>query len=270
MRTKFAVLLTVALSLGVVQAATAADMPVKAPAATATPSWTGFYAGVSLGGRWSDATWTTSSIVGPPVAFAPPDPTNAVVDYDSSTVRIGGYLGYNWQFAPRWLAGLEGDLAWGNSKNTRGGVPGTFGTGQYTGPGVTAVDSTFVKETWDASLRARLGFLLTPTWLLYAIGGVAFQDLEVGASCGGHPPSWCNNTVARSESVSSVRVGWTIGGGVETMLSKNWLARVEYRYADYGSIVHTFFPAPPTGDAVVSSVSLRTHTVLGGISYNFN
>ena len=82
--------------------------------------------------------------------------------------------------------------------------------------------------------------MLNPTWLLYATGGLTFQNLEVGASCGGVSPSWCNGTVARSESVSSVKVGWTIGGGVETMLSKNWLARGEYRYADYGGIAYKF------------------------------
>jgi outer membrane immunogenic protein len=271
-RLAIALLAVTGLSVGCSQIAFAADLPVKAPPIVAAPamSWTGLYAGVSLGGRWSDPTWTTSAIGGPgPGNLRPPDPTTTPTDFDISTVRVGGYLGNNWQFAPQWLVGLEGDLAWGNSSKTRGGVPGTFGTsGLYSPPAAAGVDSSWVKEQWDASIRARLGFLIAPTWLLYATGGVAFQNVEVGASCSGSgPPSWCGP--ARNESISSVRTGWTIGGGVETVVWQNWLARIEYRYSDYGTIDHTFFSVPSTADEVVSSVKLRTNTVLGGIAYKF-
>ena len=263
------------LSVGLTQIASAADLPVKAPPIVAAPAawnWTGFYAGVSLGGRWSDPTWNTSAIGGPaPGQLRPADPATSSMNFDSSTFRVGGYLGYNWQFTPQWLVGLEGDLAWGDSSKTNGGVPGSFGGTPGFGsapPAATGVDSSWVKENWDASIRARLGFLVTPTWLIYATGGVAFQDVEVGASCTGTGPSWCGP--ARNESISSVRTGWTIGGGVEAMVWQNWLARVEYRYSDYGSIDHTFFSVPSTADEVVSSVKLRTNTVLGGIAYKFN
>ena len=36
--------------------AVAADMPLPAP--VAVESWTGFYAGASLGGRFTDSNWT--------------------------------------------------------------------------------------------------------------------------------------------------------------------------------------------------------------------
>src|SRR5205085_974787 len=46
--------------------AVAADLPMKALAYPAPPgldaSWSGFYAGVSFGGRWSDTVWTTNCI----------------------------------------------------------------------------------------------------------------------------------------------------------------------------------------------------------------
>ena len=57
MRTKFASVLAVALSLGVVQAASAADMPTKAPIVrvpVAAPyDWSGFYLGAHFGYEWA-------------------------------------------------------------------------------------------------------------------------------------------------------------------------------------------------------------------------
>jgi outer membrane immunogenic protein len=49
--------------------AIAADMP--APAPVAVESWTGFYAGASLGGRFTDSNWMTTCLsVGAPAASA--------------------------------------------------------------------------------------------------------------------------------------------------------------------------------------------------------
>src|ERR1700761_3398151 len=86
--------------------ALAADLPVKAKAPTAiTSNWGGSYAGLSLGGRWSDVGWTTTAVTG----FAV-DPTSNIAAYASSSVRVGGYLGRQWQFAPQWVGGVEADV----------------------------------------------------------------------------------------------------------------------------------------------------------------
>jgi outer membrane immunogenic protein len=41
----------------------AVKMPIKAPPPPPAPilSWTGFYIGGALGGKWADTTWTTTS-----------------------------------------------------------------------------------------------------------------------------------------------------------------------------------------------------------------
>jgi outer membrane immunogenic protein len=128
--------------------AVAADMPTKAPAVVAPPApqWTGFNVGLSLGGRWADIQGTTLSF-GP---LPPPFPETASQSYDSATFRVGGYLGYDWQFNPNWLVGVEGDFAWGNgSKHVDAlqGITLPTNTGNF----------SEVKHTWDAGLRARLG-----------------------------------------------------------------------------------------------------------------
>ncbi|MGG6497701.1 UNVERIFIED_CONTAM: porin family protein, partial [Bacteroidetes bacterium 56_B9] len=84
----------------------------------------------------------------------------------------GGYAGYNWQVAPTWVVGLEGDIAWGDANKTLAGIPGTWPAG--TSSASIALDSTSLRETWDGAIRGRLGFLITPTIMLFGTGGVAF------------------------------------------------------------------------------------------------
>jgi outer membrane immunogenic protein len=259
-----------ALCLLAVVPGTAADMrPARAPVYTKAPmmapaySWTGGYAGISLGGRWADTTWATTSIGLP---LGPGDPTTSSASFNSSTIRAGGYIGYNWQVAPIWVVGLEGDLAWGRNDKSMAGIPGTFGGGML-GLGALAFDTSNVRLGWDASVRGRVGFLVTPTALLYATGGVAWQQVDVNAACAGSNlnASWC--TAVRNETASNTQVGWTIGGGAETMIGSNLLLRAEYRYSDYGNIGHTFFAN--TVDQVVMSQSLKTHTGLVGLAWRF-
>jgi outer membrane immunogenic protein len=80
-----------ALSVGLTAAAVAADLrpAYKAPPAVTAPvplayNWTGFYIGGHAGAGW----------------------------LDSDTAFIGGgQIGYNWQFTPNWLIGIEGDAS---------------------------------------------------------------------------------------------------------------------------------------------------------------
>ena len=127
--------------------ACAADMPVKAPrmATAVQPDWAGWNVGLSVGGRWADITGTSLSFGGGPVPF----PALASQNYDSATFRGGVYLGYDWQFAPNWLVGLEGDFAWGNGSKRVEALQGIapVNTGNF----------SEVKHTWDAGIRGRRG-----------------------------------------------------------------------------------------------------------------
>jgi opacity protein-like surface antigen len=58
--------------------------------------------------------------------------------------------------------------------------------------------------------------------------------------------AWCGpgHLVVRTTAngtIDDTRVGWTVGGGVETEVSQNWKARLEYRYTDLG---HFSFDIP--------------------------
>ncbi len=258
--------------------ASAADLPTapmytKAPAAPPTMSWSGFYVGASVGGRWSDPTWNTNCFSFPcrPESTSPAFATgNPNASFDESTVRLGGYVGYNWQFSPLWVAGLEGDFAYGNASHTMAGVPGLF-TAILPPNGATSS----IKEGWDGSVRARLGFLVTPAVLVYGTGGVAWQHVEADIVCPATDPACSGSPIPDQEAYSRTMAGWTVGGGVEGMLWGNWLARAEYRYSDYGTLQHIFFantPVPgfPTGTAEIGmSAPIRTNMVTVGLAYKF-
>ena len=248
--------------------------PVYAPSPVAViePAsiWTGFYIGLSGGGRWSKVTWTTLSVT--PAPGIPPDFTTTPAYFDNSTGTVGGYFGYDWQVAPRWVWGLQADFDWGNNGKRQGGVPGTFGSGvpPFATLAAAAVDSSWITERWDASVRARVGFLVASPWLIYGTLGVSMQSIEVGASCAGPPaPSWCTD-IPRYEPTHYARTGFTYGIGTEAALSHSLFVRLEYRYTYYGFIDNTFFVDPPTVDDVQTSVKLHTQTLVGGIAYRFN
>lgn len=246
-RVVLACLATTVLSLSIAQSASAADMPTKAVPYLAAYNWTGAYLGISLGGRWATNDSTAISIGG----AAPLAATASGTDR-TSTVRAGGYLGYNWQIAPLWVVGVEGDIAWGNGHKTTAGLLGAP---------FNAADNRETRDRWDGSVRGRAGFLVTPTWLLYGTGGVAWQNLEGTTNC---TAVTCGT--AMSQQNTTTRTGWTLGGGIEGMVWGNWLARAEYRYADFGTWRSTYFTGAA---AAVIDAKLRTNTVSVGLAYKF-
>ncbi len=246
-------------SLGCIAPAGAADlsrMVTKAPV-VAPWSWNGLYAGGSLGARWADVDGTTISFGGGP----PPFPALAQQGYDSATFRVGGYLGYNWQLNANWLVGLEGDLAWGNGSKRVEALQGIS-------PANIGNFSEF-KHTWDGGIRGRIGYLWSPTWLIYFTGGVQWQHMEATVNCGTATcgPAATPGGVPFLQTNSTTPAGWTIGGGIETVVSGNWLARAEYRYADYGTWRTSFGPVPPV--LIVKDFDVATHTAFFGLAYKF-
>ncbi|MCP3462516.1 outer membrane protein [Bradyrhizobium sp. CCGUVB23] len=263
-RVLFAAAFAAVAGMGAAHAADLAARPyTKAPAAAAVESWTGFYLGADVGARWSDTTWTSTALEDPVWAggsslLLQGNPAS----FNSTSFRGGGYAGYNWQVAPSWVIGIEGDVAWADNNKTLAGVPGTWGSS--TPASLIAIDSTTVKLGWDASIRGRVGWLVAPSVMLFGTGGIAWQDVSLTANCMRTGP-WC--ILDRTETFHKVATGWTVGGGIEAKVWSNWLARAEYRYADFGHVDHEFFPQ--TVDSVFMNQSLKTHAVSVGLAYQF-
>jgi outer membrane immunogenic protein len=272
----------------------AADMLLKA-SPPLPPSWTGFHIGLGLGERTSVVDTTTASAIA--TNFTP---TNLLsTSYcnntfglcipgeplDSAGFRVAPYVGYDWQLGPQWLVGLEGDWAWARGGRTLSGmfVPG--GNNNTNLANGYAENTYAVNTTWDASFRARLGLTPVPNVLLYATGGVAWLHVEQVSACGTlvvglddcAPSGFSPATITDA----TTRTGWTVGGGLETIWWDHWIARAEYRYADFGTWSPGDVRTCPAGGAGVctgtpnatlsttTAVQLRTHTVTFGLAYKF-
>jgi outer membrane immunogenic protein len=262
----------------------AADMPVKAPPAVApVTSWTGFYLGINGGGAWTDGpsmTYTDLANTGNTFNAYVPSTVNA----SASGGLAGFHAGYNWQFSPNWVVGVEGDWDWTNLKasGTNPLIRAVTGT--------VFTDNAFLetKVNWLASVRGRLGYA-SNNWLLYATGGVAFADMDFNArvNCTAVAPSFCFPTGQNIRAgFSDTRIGGVVGGGVEFKPASNWTFGVEYLYYRFnntntggGSWVNsaTGAPAPFFACTVPGQNCARfdygeigLHTVRARLSYQFN
>ena len=139
--------------------------------------WSGAYLGGAIGAKWTDLTWSTISTEDPPFTFSTVD-ASSPRHFNPFGPRVGVYGGYNWQ-SRMWVYGLEFDAAYANKTAASVGIPGctiqcTIG---FPGPGV---DTSSVRMGSDASVRARIGYLMTPSVLLYATGRRVATDPNIG------------------------------------------------------------------------------------------
>jgi len=250
-----------------------AEWPDATPgtAAPAAVSWTGFYVGVGLGLRTSRAdAIKTSDNTRPP--FNSGDATS--LPLDGTAFRASPYVGYSFQVAPRWVTGVEGDFGFANQTTTLAGIEFAPGGGQTTNLKDGGGDGFALANGWDASLRGRLGFLATPTLLVYATGGVAWQHFDATSTC--VSPAFCalNGFSPAILTFSATQTGWTAGGGIEAAVWGNWFARAEYRYADLGTASFNLSRSFTSNGGGIRSenfdISERTHTVTFGLAYKFN
>ncbi len=153
---------------------------------------------------------------------------------DVSGAVIGGTAGYNWQTGPV-VFGLEGDLDWSSMAGSTALAPCTT--------------SCETSNSWLATTRGRIGYAFDRI-LPYVTGGAVFGDVQAS------PTAFAGNT--------ETRVGWTIGGGAEFALSRQWTAKLEYLYADLGDT------SCAAGNCATSTnVDLNANLVRGGLNFRF-
>ncbi|MDR3421593.1 MAG: outer membrane beta-barrel protein [Xanthobacteraceae bacterium] len=188
------------------------EMPIKLPTAPPPVTWTGCYAGAQVGAGWGQKDLNDSAgIVSPLTGF-----TSA--NLGISGFMLGGQIGCDYQFASKWVLGIEGAVSGGNiTGNTGVAVPG---------------DSATFNEKTDllTSVTARAGYAWND-WLLYAKGGVAWAGDRYSVF-----------DVAGTYDFNGLetRFGWTAGAGVEWALWNDWSLRLEYDYYGFGTRSVTF------------------------------
>lgn len=135
----------------------------KAPAPL--PSWTGFYAGVNLGGLWSGnpaaIDWSSLSAPGgfsyrPSFALAP---QSGFAWTTAPGLVGGGQAGYNWQITDKVVVGVEADFQ---------GVSGGGNWSAGWAPGSSKAPGSL------GSVRGRAGYLVTPNLQVFGTGGFSY------------------------------------------------------------------------------------------------
>lgn len=187
----------------------------------------------------------------------------ASVNLNNNGFIGGGQIGYNWQ-ARNWVYGFEADFD-GISAKSSATVPSP--------PNIThPAWSTFNREfDWLSTIRGRFGIMATPSFLLFAMGGLAIGQTKIGNSvlcptC--IPPAPQPGTVNQNTNTSA---GWTMGAGAEWMFAPRWSLKAEYLYVDLGShsstITYTY--AGPNTSTLTSTARDAENIVRGGINYHF-
>jgi outer membrane immunogenic protein len=185
------------------------EPPAPAPIAELpVASWAGPYVGLDIGYGFAGRT---------------KEPGNTV---DTDGVVGGGFAGYNWQ-TDNFVFGAEGDIGYNGMTGDDGG--------------------TESKSGMEGSLRARLGYAVTPEILLYGTAGGAARNLKIEEG---------------GDSDSHTMFGWTAGAGADIKITDNVFGRVEYRYTDYGSEDFT------TGSGT-RSVDASDNRVIFGVGMKF-
>jgi outer membrane immunogenic protein len=270
------------------QIAAAADMPVKAPPPVAAPAynWTGFYVGASAGYGWTGDDVTLAAVGTSLIGFSPfPQFVSVAANSTAMTLNTdphgfigGGQFGYNYQIN-RWVWGLEADFS-------GAGIKGSETKEQTTTFVVLGFPALSAKITGTAeqkldffgTVRGRLGFTPIDSVLIYATGGLAYGHVESSTSTA-DAILLKFSTGPASGSASAMRAGWTVGGGVESMLAfaPRWSFKVEYLYYDLGKLTYALSPAAVTeGGGVIGFVNTTAtadfhgNLVRVGLNYQFH
>ena len=259
---------SVVLGTASVQAADLAAHYTKAPMIAAAYSWTGFYVGGNVGGQWGNSNAATSTLDPPVSYFATSSPAAIAAvgaqHINSSSVTGGFTAGYNWQVNNA-VFGLEGDINYFGFKGS------ASGSAVYPccAPTNFTINSQ-VSADWLATIRGRIGFLATPSWLLYATGGVAIADVKGNFS-------FTDTFAAATESgaIRDTRVGWTAGVGGEYAVGNGWSLKAEYLYVDLGrsSVTSNNLSlgggAPLSAQTFTHSFDIKSNIVRVGVNYKF-
>jgi outer membrane immunogenic protein len=283
--------LSVAVAIVLTGPALAADLsvPYKAPLLSPRPvvSWSGIYVGGSIGADWRllDAEVTAVSIGNPATAVTDITGPNK---FNSLSVRLGGYVGANLQI-DRFVVGVEADAGWTPQR-------AEVRDGSFYPSGITILgtplggqqDSFGIRLPWEASVRLRAGFLVSPLVMVYATSGAAWLRVEATSECSTDAASGVANCAAHQYfggtlspgtiTNSVTRTGWTAGIGVEGIggVDLPLLWRFEYRYSDYGkaSFTDTRTCGGCTNQYTPLTVSystgnITTHSISVGLAYKF-
>lgn len=189
-------------------------------------AWAGLYAGAH--GGYARGTADINTTLGP-AASCGGGVVNciAISNAESQPLNkdgfIGGFLaGYNFQ-SSQVVYGVEADFSGlsGSASRTT--------TQLYPVGGCCFTVSQSAGTDWIGTLRLRAGYAFDRA-LIYATGGLAFAHLKYNEQA----TDTANNI--ENTNISTVKMGWALGAGIEYALPNRWLVRGEYLHTAFGTL----------------------------------
>jgi high affinity Mn2+ porin len=185
-------------------------------------AWTGWYGGVHLAYARGNARTDLAT----PAADAP-----------FGSLYGGVQLGYNYLLPSHVLLGVETDISF----------PNYIGADDVAWSGVSANGNVTEQIDYIGGVRGRIGYAPSG-WLVYATAGFAYSNGRFNEN-----PFSTTSDVSK---VLAMRTGWTAGGGIETAFDRNWTARFEYLYSQFGT-TDVLFPSGTHYSSAIDLHSLR-------------
>ena len=239
----------------------------KGPLPPVIQMWDGAYSGISRGPTWfRAATSTANHTISTSTRTAP---SGAVQVTTTTTDTLGNgsgsnwgaqsdiYLGYNFRLGGNFVASLqaEGTIASNQAQLNTSQISLANATTVTTPPGTTSNLSTIttlisldnVAERWAVSALGRVGWLIDPRDLVYAVGGYTYGGFE-----------WGSRTFGLH--------GATVGAGWEREVAPGWTLKAEYRYTRFQDRDLPRTTASTSNQASVSAAGLVTTTVINSSS----
>jgi outer membrane immunogenic protein len=195
------------LSLGLIDMASAADLPARAPVYSKAPAivdaaydWSGFYVGINGGGATSSIDWNADSF-------------GDEGSHHATGGTVGGQVGYRWQTSS-WVFGLEAQGNWADFTGSNASLqfPGQTNSSKIDSFGLFTGQ---IGYAWDRAL-------------FYVKGGAAVTDNHYTA-VSTLPP------LIGIDATSETRWGASVGAGIEYAFAQNWSVGFEYDHLFMGN-----------------------------------
>jgi outer membrane immunogenic protein len=213
-------------------------MPVKAlPPVAPGVNWTGFYIGGHIGHGWGTKDFSLPDIAGEKFGdcsgkhqecFDFSKLGSPAVGHKLSGLLGGAQAGFNLQ-SGAFVYGVEGQFSWTGMKEDSLSKLGEFRFVNCWYDVTKEIDlKAHTEVNWVATLAGRVGYAVDRV-LIYAKAGVAFADQDY---------NWIVTKGSKdlaTAKFSDTRTGWMVGGGAEWALWRNWSAKLEYNYMDFGT-----------------------------------
>ena len=202
-------LTTAIVSIGLLNIASAADLPThaytKAPAILeAAYNWSGFYVGINGGGAISNIDWNADPFPG--------FPGGDEGSHNASGSTVGGQFGYRWQMSS-WVFGVEAQGNWAHLKGSNASLQFTDTTNQ-TKIAAFGLFTGQIGYAWDRAL-------------FYVKGGAAVTDNRYASITTG--------PLGGIDTAGETRWGAAVGVGFGYALAPNWSLGFEYNHLFMGN-----------------------------------